>query len=199
MEIKLVWGGHTSVSYYLWYLSESLKQSWVLSMFEKAINQKLLRMMVCHKNSLVQGISKFIKINGVLSNLFKTNWVKSRRLIFFKKYFFSCACAAPFQLLEKHPGNSGWLQCVTWFMARNRALVRKLVRKEEKCWWRMGEGGSLELWAPLSHSWLAAGSPLLPWNLGISSAEVRFIWSELHLVLLPPKNAAIIITLKSAL
>lgn len=162
MERKLFWGGHASVWYYLWYLSESLKQSRVLSMFDKAINQDLLRMMVCHKNSLAQGISKFIKTNGVLSNLFKTNWVKSRRLKFIRECFFSCVCAAPFQLLRKHPGNSCWLQCVTWFMARKAGgRNHSLSERRTKCKWRMGEGRSLELWAPLPHSWLAASSPLL--------------------------------------
>lgn len=51
----------------------------------------------------------------------------------------------------------------------------------------------------LSHTpgWLPALSS--PWRFGIGSSQVRFTWRELHLVLLPPKNAAIIIPLKSAL
>lgn len=165
-------------------------------MFEKAINQNLLRLMVGHKNSLVQGISKFNKINGAVSNLFKTNRVKSRRLKFLKECFLSCLCAAPSQLLEKHPWNSCWLQCVTWFMARNTEGETTAYQKEGK---NENEKGRVT-WTLGSPVMLLAGCQLSsPWRLGIGSSEVRFTWSELHLILVPPKNAAIIITLQSAL
>lgn len=151
----------------------------VMSLCEKSINQNLFRMMVRHKNSLVQGISKINKINGVFLNLFKTNRVKSRRLKFSTECFFSCVCAAPSQLLEKHPGNSCCLQCVTWFMARNTGgRNHSLSERRKKCRWRTGEGGSLELWAPLSCSWLAAC--LLPALLSLEAWN-QLLRGEIHL------------------
>lgn len=150
-------------------------------MFEKAINQNLLRLMVGHKNSLAQGISKFNKINGVVSNLFKTNWVKPRRLKFFKECFFSCFCAAPSQLLEKHPWNSCWLQCVTWFMARNTEGETTAYQKEGK-----NAGGEWEReghlnFGLLCHApgWLPALLSLETWNW-LLRGEIHLEWAAPH-------------------
>lgn len=116
-------------------------------------------MMACHKNSLVQGISKFIKINGVLSNLFKTNLIKVQEIKILQGMFLQLCLCSPFPAASETPWEFLLAPVCNLTHGKERRREKpQLVRKEEKM-----QGGEREigLWAPLSYSCLAATSPLL--------------------------------------